>query len=92
MPVRKNSCLSISKNTVSREVDGKLVLMSLETGAFYSFNHTGALIWKLLSDRKTPPEIVAQVAQEFDISDKTARRDVALLLKELEKELLIENA
>jgi hypothetical protein len=72
------------------EVDGELVALHIENGTYYSFNETAARIWALLDDPKSVSEISARLAAEFDVDAQTCANEVLLLLRDLEKDGLID--
>ena len=72
--------------------DKEAVLLHLDTKKYYSLNHTGLRIWQMLSDGKTPADIVAQLQTEFDVTPERARESVITLMSELISEKLLKSA
>ena len=75
---------------LARELDGEMVILNLESGAYYSANQIASLIWKGLLGDKTPAEIAEGIAQSFDIDEPTATADVRELLVGLVQEGILE--
>ena len=71
------------------EVDGDLVALHIENGTYYSFNETAARIWALLDRPKRLSDVCATLAAEFDIDAQTCAPEVVLLLRDLEKDGLV---
>ena len=46
------------------------------TGLTYTLNQTGAFIFRKLMDNTKPNEIIASLAQTFEVDDITARQDM----------------
>lgn len=46
-------------------------------------SEVGGLIWRLSSGRQSVAEIVAQVCNDFEVNEETAKRDVLEFLDEL---------
>jgi len=70
-------------------VDGDLVALHIENGTYYSFNETAARIWALLDRPKSVAELCATLAGEFEIDAQACAGDVLLLLRDLEKDGLV---
>lgn len=72
------------------EVDGDLVALHIENGTYYSFNETAARIWALLDHPKSLSELCATLGAEFEVDAQTCATEVLLLLRDLEKDGLVE--
>jgi len=71
------------------EVDGDLVALHIDNGTYYSFNETAARIWALLDCPKSISELCATLAAEFDVDAQICAPEVLLLLRDLEKDGLV---
>ena len=71
-------------------MESKSVLLSLESGNYYTLNRTGTYVWSLLDGKRDVQGIAGMVAEEFDVEVETALGDVRDLLEVLEKEGLVE--
>jgi hypothetical protein len=72
------------------EVGGELVALDVESGTCYGFNPTATRIWALLSEPKTLDEICDHLTGEFEIDRDTCRSEVLELVRDLEKDGLVE--
>jgi len=72
------------------DVDGDLVALHIENGTYYSFNETAARIWALLERPKSVAELCATLAAEFEVDAQACAGDVLVLLRDLEKDGLVE--
>jgi hypothetical protein len=82
--------MEVSKDVVYRCVAGEHILIpvgkaSLGKNGMYILSEVGGLVWKGLSDGKDPDQIIAQILDEYDVDEKTARKDTAALIDRLEK-------
>jgi hypothetical protein len=59
-----------------QEVDGETVLLDLEHSRYLGVNAAGTLLWRALAAGTTHDELVAQLKQEFGISEVQACGDV----------------
>jgi hypothetical protein len=80
---------SRNNDFVFNEVDGELVMMNLENGAYVSLNETGKSIWNILETPKNINEIVELLLQEFEVSAEICTKEVNdFLLKMLDKNVV----
>ena len=77
-----------SKAVVSRVVAGETLIVPVrgrvgDLASIYSFNETGSLIWKLLETPQTLAELVAAVAQEYNVERARAETDTKQFIGEM---------
>ena len=71
--------------------DGTGVVLNLDTKFYFTLNTTAVALWKELArGAKTPHELAASLADEFEVRQEEAASDVALLIDELVAEGLVE--
>jgi hypothetical protein len=88
-----NQAVKPNPEVVCTDVGGKeAVLLHLDTKKYYSLNQTGLRIWQMLSDGKTPADVVEQFQAEFDVTPEKARESVISLMNELISEKLLTSA
>jgi Coenzyme PQQ synthesis protein D (PqqD) len=73
---------------VSREIAGETVVVPICRGVgdldfVYTFNALGTQLWGLLEKSRTEPELVAWVAEQYDVDETQAREDVRSFLADL---------
>ena len=66
-----------------------LVVMNLTTGAIFTSNKVGVLIWARILNRETPQEIGISLSAEFGIPKEQAQRDTARFVAELYRNNLL---
>lgn len=86
--------MEVSKDVVYRCVAGEHILIpvgnaSLGKNGMYILSEVGGLIWKGLSDGKNMDQIIEQILDEYDVDEKTARKDADALVERLEKAGLV---
>ncbi len=59
-----------------QEIDGQTVLLDVEHSRYLGINATGTLIWRALVAGTTRCELIAQLQQEFGITQAQASADV----------------
>lgn len=71
-----------SKDVVSREIEGELIIVPIASGVgdledeLYTLNETGRAIWQRLDGQRTLGEVAADIAEEFDSPIDVITRDV----------------
>ncbi len=71
-----NTCLTRDPDLVCAEMDGDLVMMSIENGEYYGIGGVGTRIWELLDQPTTIQQLVETIKTEFDIEEDRCRDDV----------------
>jgi hypothetical protein len=88
-PLNAHSRLIRNSDLLSTDLDGEIVLMSIERGNYYGMELTGRWIWELLAQEQTVAELCRQLSLEYDVEPTTCERDVLTFLEELHHEGLI---
>lgn len=67
------------KNNIvySAEINGRTIVLNMETGRFYNLDDVGFLIWQLLDNPSTLNDIISGVAKECEIPASECQDDVA---------------
>ncbi len=77
-------------NIATAEIDGELVMMNLNSNAYYGLDDIGSEIWGLLETPLTVSQLCQTLADMFDVGEKTLQEDVRSFLSSLLKEKMIE--
>jgi len=75
-----------------RKVADEAVILDVETAVYYSLSGAGLRMWELLGEGRTPAQIAALLAAEYDADEGRLRADCAGLAAELRREGLVERA
>ena len=70
-------------------IDDEIVVMSLDSGDFFSLTETACAIWKLLDTPQSREALIDAVAQDYQISPDAIAGDVDGFLAEMRKAGLI---
>ena len=84
-----------SQSVVARVVSGETLIVPVrarvgDLASIYSFNGTASVIWKLLESPRTVADLVAAVAQEYEVNPVQAERDVTEFIGEMKMVGLVE--
>jgi hypothetical protein len=89
--IERSSRITRAEGTVHRGLaEGGGVLLNLESGAYYSVNSIGLLIWDLIADGRTFDDIVNQLRARVSDPPDDLHVDVRQYLEQLEQRGLIE--
>ena len=78
------------KEHLFSQLNDEGVILSLKNGKYYGLNSVGVSVWVSILEAATLSEIEAAVMREYDVDEKTCRREVSLFLETMVKEDLIE--
>lgn len=65
---------------VETEIDDEIVVMDLESGNFFSLKDTALDIWRLVDGTRSPADIAAELANDYDVAESELANDVAAFL------------
>ncbi|MBU0724709.1 MAG: lasso peptide biosynthesis PqqD family chaperone [Alphaproteobacteria bacterium] len=75
---------------LTADIDGELLMMSVEQGRYFNLNAVGSRIWELLAVPMTVDGLVDTLTAEYDVSSADARQEVERFLGALrERGLLV---
>lgn len=74
---------------VARKVGDELIIVPLSKNVarmneLFTMNETAKFIWENLTEEATVNDIEEAMNQAFDIDKETARKDIAIFLKQME--------
>ena len=72
-----------SNEVVSTEIDGEVVMMSIEQGNYSGLDGIGSEIWRLLENPLRVSDICDQMMARYDVDRATCEKDVLAFLNDL---------
>ena len=78
-----HSRLARAPELIAADVDGEMVMMSVERGEYYGLNEVGARIWSLLASPKTLTELQQCLCAEYAVSPEQCRHELQPFIDEL---------
>jgi hypothetical protein len=88
-PLSLRSIVVRSPDQVSGDLDGKVVLLSVENGQYYNMNEVGSRVWELIEHPTPVGALVEQLLAEFEVDRATCEREVFAFLERLRKDRLL---
>ena len=80
----------LNDSEVTAEVfDGEAIILNLATGAYYSIDKAGGLIWTSIAGGRSVEETVTTLVARYDVPPERARADVERVTDELIREKLV---
>jgi hypothetical protein len=68
------------KDTVSRELDGEVVILDLGSGSYFGLNAVGTRIWQLIGQHGRLAVVLDELCQEYDADRDVLQRDLLELV------------
>lgn len=74
---------------VEAEIDGQVVMMSIEQGDYYGLDETGSRIWALLQDAMDVKTLCHKLMAEYEVEESQCLDDVRLFLADMAKHNIV---
>ena len=71
------------EEVIAGDIDGEIVMMSIENGKYYGLDDIGSLIWKLIETPVKVSELIDTLLERFDVDRETCEEDVLKFLNDL---------
>lgn len=82
--------LTRASNIIATEVDGEVVLMSIENGCYFGLDPIGSEIWRRLDEAKSAEALTAELKDHFEGDPDAIERETLAFLGELADNALVE--
>lgn len=79
-PIADNTVISRSPSVLAAEVDGEIVMMSIEQGRYFGLDDIGSDVWKRIEQPCSFVALVDILAADYDADRTTIAADVSALL------------
>ena len=70
-------------NLVAAEIDGDLVMMSVEQGEYFGITGVGSRVWELLATPTTVADITRVICTEYAVEETACQADMQTFVEEL---------
>ena len=93
MKIKRNLSLTSkvqrNLNMVTSNLDGEIVMMSVEHGEYFGLDEIGTRIWEFLEKPVIVEELITSLTNEFEVERQECEHDTLEFLEELlSKELI----
>ena len=72
-----------SPDAYAQGVADETVLLQIRRGAYYGMDAVGTLIWQGIQDGRSPRDICAAIAAQFEVPVETVQADARRFLEDL---------
>jgi len=79
-----------SAEPLTAAIDGEIVMLSPDQGAYFGLNAVGSSIWQLIEVPRTVSSVCRAMTSEYDVDGQTCRTEVVAFLDDLERAGLVE--
>jgi len=79
-----------SSELVSSDIDGEVVMMSIENGKYYGLDKVGSRIWEIIENPLSISALIEQLLLEFKVDRETCEKDVMCFLEKLDDDNMLE--
>lgn len=83
MGVTTDSVLVRDNELAAAEVDGRVVVLSLDVGSYFDFNRMATEIWAMLASPCSVEKIFESLSETHDVDTQTLVREVTPFLQKL---------
>lgn len=74
---------------IAQQVNGTVVLLSLDHGEYYALNEIGGRVWELCDGTRNVANVIKIICDEYDAPPDTIKADVLELLGDLASEKIL---
>ena len=89
-PLTKTSVIARSSELVCSDIDGEIVMMSIENGNYYGLDEVGSYIWEILEKPVQVSEIIDQLLLNYEVEKASCEKDVMHFLQQLDNDDMLE--
>jgi hypothetical protein len=82
-PITDSTIISRSPSVLTAEVDGEIVMMSIEQGQYFGLDDIGSDIWKRLDPPCAFADLIERLAADYDADRASIATDVWALLESM---------
>ena len=82
-PIEPATLIIRHPEMIAAEMDGDLVMMSIERGEYFGIGGVGTRAWELLEQPTTVDRLCAVICEEFDVDEATCHKDILGFANEL---------
>ena len=84
--------LARNPGLVTAEMDGDIVMMNVETGAYYGLTGLGPQIWAALESPCSSDDLFDHLLPRYEVSAEMLRQDLQVFLTDMQKNGLVHPA
>ncbi|MGE0494607.1 MAG: PqqD family peptide modification chaperone [Vulcanimicrobiota bacterium] len=87
--LKPTSIVTPSESVVATELDGEIVMMSVESGNYFGLDAIATDVWKLVDGQRSVAQIVDQLCQEYEVDGQECLDHVLELFERMHEQGVI---
>ena len=84
------SILMRKQDQLFSEIDGEVVMLSIENSEYYGMDKIGSRIWQLLEKPVTLKQLIGTLVDEYEVTEEQCTKDTLSFLEQLIEKDLVE--
>jgi len=88
--INLNSVVRRNTDIASADVDGDMVMMSIEKGDYYGANGIGTRIWEMMEQPQSVGTLCDGLMQRFEVDEATCHSEVLAFMEQLRENALLQ--
>ncbi len=72
------------------EIDGEVVMLSVENSEYYGMDKVGSRIWQLIEKPISLKELIGMLLDEYEVTEEQCTKDTLMFLEQLMEKDLVE--
>lgn len=85
-----DTVLQRKRELLFNEIDGEVVMLSIENSEYYGMDKVGSRIWELLEQPYSFRGLITKLIEEYEVSEEQCNKDTLAFIKKLtDKKLVI---
>lgn len=88
--IKPDTILKRKQDQLFSEIDGEVIMLSIENSEYYGMDKVGSRIWQLLENPVSLSEIIEALMEEYDVTVGQCTEDTKNFIGQLAEKNLIE--
>ena len=88
--ISKGAIVVATREQVSSDLAGEVVILNLNRGVYYGLDEVGALVWNLIQEPRPVEAIRDAILEGYEVEPDRCERDLLALLQDMEAAGLVE--
>lgn len=89
-PLEPDALLARNPQVLASDMDGEVVLLALDSGAYYTLTGAGSALWKALEEPRRVGDLLASLVRNFEVSEEQCRAETGEFLLHMVREGILE--
>ncbi|HJX71831.1 MAG TPA: lasso peptide biosynthesis PqqD family chaperone [Bacteroidales bacterium] len=87
--IKPDTLLKRKQDQLFSEIDGEVVMLSVENSEYYGMDKVGSRIWQLIEKSMSLKQLIGILLDEYEVAEEQCTEDTVKFIEQLmEKELV----